>query len=73
VRGGFFLSGPIFNRVNPEGDFMLTLPLISNPETTFQDQGRYANNYTLTDNATYSRGTHSLRFGGSVTFFTVDR
>lgn len=72
VRGGFFRSGPIFNRVNPEGEFMLTLPLISNPETTFQDQGRYANNYTLTDNATYSRGNHSLRFGGTVTLFRID-
>jgi hypothetical protein len=72
VRGGFFRSGPIFNRVNPEGEFMLTLPLISNPETTFQDQGRYANNYTLTDNATLSRGNHSLRFGGTVTLFRID-
>jgi len=72
VRGGFFLSEPIFNRVIPEGEFMLTLPLISSPETTFQDQGRKADNYTITDNATYSTGNHSLRFGGTVTFFKVN-
>ena len=72
LRGGFFKSGPVFNRVNPEGEFMLTLPLISNPETTFQDQGRQADNYTITDNVTYSRGNHSLRFGGTVTFFKIN-
>jgi len=72
LRGGFFKSGPVFNRVNPEGAFLLTLPLISNPETTFQDQGRQADNYTLTDNVTYSRGNHSLRFGGTVTFFRIN-
>ncbi|HEX3248465.1 MAG TPA: carboxypeptidase regulatory-like domain-containing protein [Pyrinomonadaceae bacterium] len=72
VRGGFFLSEPVFNRVNPEGDFLLTVPLISNPETTFQDQGRSANNYTITDNATYSSGNHSLRFGGTGTAFRIN-
>jgi len=72
LRGGFFKSGPVFNRVNPEGEFLLTLPLISNPETTFQDQGRQADNYTLTDNATYSRGNHSLRFGGTATLFRIN-
>jgi len=72
LRGGFFLSGPTFNRVNPEGEFLLSIPLISNPETTFQDQGRFANNYTITDNATFSAGNHSLRFGGTVTFFRIN-
>jgi hypothetical protein len=72
LLGGFFLSAPIFNRVNPEGDYLLTLPLISNPETTFQDQGRNADNYTIADNATYIRGNHSLRFGGTATWFKVD-
>ncbi|HEX6187813.1 MAG TPA: TonB-dependent receptor, partial [Pyrinomonadaceae bacterium] len=70
--GGFFLSTPTFNRVNPEGDFLLTLPLISSPEATFQDQGRNAENYTVADNATYIRGNHSLRFGATATWFTVD-
>jgi len=72
LRGGFFLSGPVFNRVLPEGDFMLSLPLISNPETTFQDQGRQADNYTVTDNATFLAGNHSLRFGGTVTLFKTN-
>lgn len=72
IRAGFFLSEPLFNRVNPEGDFLLTLPLISNPETTFQDQGRKADNYTLTDNATWSSGNHSIRFGGTATHFNVN-
>jgi len=72
VRAGFFKSGPVFNRVNPEGDFLLSVPLISNPETTFQDQGRQADNYTITDNATFSRGNHSIRFGGTATHFNVN-
>ena len=72
LRGGFFLSGPVFNRVLPEGEFMLSLPLISNPETTFQDQGRQADNYTVTDNATFLAGNHSLRFGGTVTWFKTN-
>lgn len=72
LRGGFFLSEPIFDRLAPDGDFLLTVPLISNPETTFQDQGRKADNYTITDNATFSKGNHSLRFGGTVTFFKVN-
>jgi hypothetical protein len=72
LRGGFFLSEPIFNRVDAEDGFLLTLPLISSPESTFQDQGRKADNYTITDNATYSTGNHSVRFGGTVTFFKVD-
>ena len=72
LRGGFFLSGPVFNRVLPEGEFMLSLPLISNPETTFQDQGRQADNYTITDNATFLAGNHSLRFGGTVTLFKTN-
>ncbi|HZI49149.1 MAG TPA: TonB-dependent receptor [Pyrinomonadaceae bacterium] len=72
VRAGFFKSSPVFDRVQPEGDFLLSIPLISNPETTFQDQGRFADNYTLTDNATYSRGNHSIRFGGTGTHFNVN-
>ncbi len=72
LRGGFFLSSPVFNRVNPEDAFLLTLPLISSPETTFQDQGRNADNYTISDNATYISGNHSWRFGGSATWFKVD-
>ena len=72
VRGGFFTSEPIFDRLADDGDFLLTLPLISNPGTTFQDQGRKADNYTLTDNATWIKGNHSLRFGGTVTWFKVN-
>ena len=72
VRAGFFKSSPVFNRVIPEGEFLLTVPLISNPETTFQDQGRFADNYTLTDNATWSHGNHSIRFGGTATHFNVN-
>ena len=75
-RGGFFLSSLTFDPINPPSDFTLTLPSVGNtvssPETTFQPQGRAANTYTLTDNATYIRGDHSLRFGGTKNFFRVN-
>lgn len=72
LRGGFFTSEPTFNRTGQLPDFLLTIPLISNPETTFLDQGRKSENYTISDNASLIRGNHSLRFGGSWTFFTTD-
>jgi hypothetical protein len=72
LRGGFFLSEPVFNRVNPEGAFLLSVPLISNPAATFQNQGRKADNYTITDNATWVGGNHTLRFGGTVTWFKTN-
>ncbi len=73
LLGGFFISEPVFNRVEPEpSDFLLTLPLISNPETTFQDQGRKADNYTIADNATFITGDHSFRFGGTSTWYKVN-
>ncbi|MGH9901493.1 MAG: hypothetical protein ACRD68_06720, partial [Pyrinomonadaceae bacterium] len=72
LRGGFFLSEPIFERIQPIQDFLLVPGLVSNPETTFLDQGRKADNYTISDNATYIRGDHAFRFGGSGTWFRVN-
>lgn len=72
LRGGFFLSDPVFNRVPPQPAFRLGLPLISNPETGFEDQGRLTGTYALLDNATYLRGNHSIRFGGQAQFFRIE-
>jgi hypothetical protein len=76
LRGGFFLSSLTFDPVNPPTDFTLTLPTVgttvSSPETTFQPQGRKADAYTIADNATYIRGDHAFRFGGTKNFFKVN-
>jgi hypothetical protein len=76
LHGGFFKQRPTFNRVLPEPSFFLSIPLVSNPEgigtLNFQNQGRQANNYTVADDASYIRGNHTMRFGGTWTLFTVD-
>ncbi|MDQ3713454.1 MAG: TonB-dependent receptor [Acidobacteriota bacterium] len=66
VRGAFNRSEPFFNE-SPgfATDFRIGgLPFgLSNPEASFQDQGRMTKQYTFQDNATYTVGNHSLRFG----------
>ena len=72
LRGGFFFSDPIFQRTGSTPAFFVSLPLISNPEVNFQDQGRFTKTYNLQDNADYTRGKHSIRFGGQAQWFRVN-
>jgi hypothetical protein len=72
VRGGFLFSDPAFDRTNQPTDFFLALPLISNPESPFQTQGRDTQQYTLQDNANYTRGNHNIRFGGQFQAFRIN-
>lgn len=68
-RLGYTSSKPFFNQ-DPRlsSDFLIedaTLPFnITNPEPTFEDQGRNTRLYTIRDDAVYVWGNHSLRFGG---------
>ncbi|HEY0320727.1 MAG TPA: TonB-dependent receptor [Pyrinomonadaceae bacterium] len=79
LRGGFFLSDPRFIRTTALPNFFITLPelapgtpaLINSPEVNFQDQGRISNTYVIQDNADYTRGNHSFRFGGQLQFFRI--
>lgn len=70
LRGGLFYSSVPFQRdiANPT-DFLLSVPLISNPENNFQNQGRTVKTYNLQDNVDWIIGRHSLRFGGQVQKF----
>ncbi len=73
VRGGFFFSDPIFrSTATAPGGFFVSLPLISNPEVNFQDQGRFTKNYNIQDNAELTRGNQSIRFGGQGQFFRIN-
>ncbi len=68
-RAGYTSSKPFFNQSpSLNSDFLIedaTLPFnITNPEPTFEDQGRNTRLYTLRDDAVYVWGNHSLRFGG---------
>ncbi|MGH9902611.1 MAG: TonB-dependent receptor domain-containing protein, partial [Pyrinomonadaceae bacterium] len=71
VRGGYFDSRVPFARREQPPAFFLTLPLISNPEVSFLNQDRQSQNYNLQDNANYTWGDHSLRFGGLAQFVRV--
>lgn len=70
VRGGFQFTNPFFKESNIPPDYFIGgLPLsITQPEGTFTDQGRDTRYYNIQDNAVYSFGNHSFRFGGQIEF-----
>ena len=71
IRGGFQKSDPKFDRTNEPSDFFIQIPLISNPESGFEKQGRNTTIGNLQDNAVWARGAHSFRFGGQAQIFRV--
>jgi hypothetical protein len=71
VRGGWQGSDPTFGATTPEPAFFIQVPLINNPETGFQAQGRDTDIYNFQDNAVWARGSHSIRFGGQFQAFRV--
>ncbi len=70
-RGGFFFSDVIFDRFVDVPEYFLSIPtaLLTNPETSFVDQGRQTRNYNLQNNADWVVGKHSLKFGGQMQWF----
>jgi hypothetical protein len=76
VRGGLFRSGVPFDRTADYPAYFIgfnnTLPLISNPEVTFPNQGRNTRYYNFQDTAELTWGSHSLRFGGQFQIQEVD-
>ncbi|MEZ5307951.1 MAG: carboxypeptidase-like regulatory domain-containing protein [Pyrinomonadaceae bacterium] len=72
VRGGWFNSEPIFLRSNPAPSEYLTIPLVTNPELTFQNQGRIVDTMNIQDNANFYFGKHSFRFGGQFQSVKID-
>lgn len=70
LRGGIFFSEVPFQRdiANPS-DYLLSVPLVSNPEVNFQNQGRTVKTYNLQDNVDVILGKHSVRFGGQIQLF----
>ena len=66
VRGAYATSDPFFNQADsfPTNFLIGALPLgLSSPEPSFQKQGRETKQTTLQDNASYSVGNHTMRFG----------
>ncbi len=48
----------------PQVTPFITIPLVTNDDLTFRDQGRNSSFYTIIDNASYVVGNHTIRFGG---------
>jgi hypothetical protein len=74
VRAGFNYSEPFFGGIgNLPQDYLLgNLQLITSPEASFFDQGRNTLYKTIQDNAVYSTGNHSIRFGGQLEVYKVE-
>ncbi len=71
VRGGYQKSNPFFNTGGLPSDFFIGLPLTDSPENTFLTQGRTTKLYNIQDNAVYTWGNHSFRFGGQDNIYRI--
>lgn len=72
ARAGLFFSDVPFRRIVDTPAFMLSVPLITSPETNFTDQGRTPRYSTLQDNVDWIAGRHNLRFGGQLQFYKIN-
>ena len=71
VRGGYQKSNPFFNTGGLPSDFFIGLPLTDSPENSFLPQGRTTKLYNIQDNAVYTWGNHSFRFGGQDNIYRI--
>ena len=72
VRGGFQYSEPFFNESNIPTDYLIGQSLFTSPEGSFRDQGRNTLYRNIQDNAGYTIGNHSLRFGAQAEFYKFE-
>lgn len=72
VRGGLFKSEVPFYRLSAAPAYHLSIPLVSNPENTFGNQGRSTKSWNLQSNGDWIAGKHSFKFGGQLQFFDVN-
>ncbi|MDX6611412.1 MAG: hypothetical protein QOD75_598 [Blastocatellia bacterium] len=73
MTGGFFKSVPVFLSDEPaKSSFFIVPTLITNPEVTFLNQGRTVTTTNFNDNASYSWGDHSFKFGGAFQNVDID-
>ena len=64
VRVGFQRTEPFFFSTEPfPTNYLIAGTPFTNPEASFFDQGRNSDYLTIQDNAVYSFGNHSFRFG----------
>lgn len=74
IRGGYQRAEPFFNSTTDPRSlpFLIAPPLVTNPEPSFQSQGRNTDYYNIQDNGTWTRGNHAFRFGGVGQFYRIE-
>jgi hypothetical protein len=72
LRGGFNYAEVLFVESNVPNDFIIGGLPVTNPEGTFRDQGRNTLYRNFQDNAVYTTGNHSIRFGGQAEFYKFE-
>jgi hypothetical protein len=74
VRGGYQRSEPFFQATNDPLNlpFLVSGLPITNPEPSFQSQGRNTSYYNIQDNATWTRGNHSIKFGAQGQYYRIE-
>jgi hypothetical protein len=73
ARFGFNLAPASFLTSQKFGDFYFdntTLPF-TGPDPNFFPQGRNTRTWTGLDNASFTKGNHTIKFGGSITRITI--
>lgn len=66
------LSRPAFGNTAEVPNFYLTIPLVSSPEVNFEPQGRDTSTWLVANNAVYTWGDHTIRFGGQIYWFRIN-
>ena len=66
VRGGGNLAPVAFESREDFGDALFSLPLITDPVTSAQPQGRDIRTFQYSDTGSWVRGDHELQFGGQL-------
>lgn len=69
--GGWQRSDPTFGDTQTPPSYYIQIGLVNNPESGFDPQGRTTNIYSFQDNAVWTHGKHSIRFGGQYQRFTI--
>ena len=74
LRGGYQRSEPFFlaNNDPRKLGFLIAPPLVTNPEPSFQSQGRNTDYYNIQDNASWVHGDHAFRFGGVGQYYRIE-
>lgn len=70
-RGGLFKSSVPFYRVSAPNVYNLAIPLVTNPENNFGNQGRDTESWNFQSNGDWIAGSHTFKFGGQLQFFDV--